>query len=232
MKKIGIVDTTFARYDMGKSAIDELNSHKTGFKIVRYTVPGIKDIPVACKKLFEEQNCDIIIALGMPGPKPIDKQCAHEASIGIIKNQMKKPIKIGYERSKKIRKSIQKHRLKIIGDSQKLIAETDPQLTEEGVQKITKKGKIYFRSLKAFNPLLHFLNDHFTKLKMPDEDSKLTSSELNLFIRNLSRLYNDSIKEKVDLELVEKIKKIIPQKYSLLFFKTSIYTVFEKTLYS
>ena len=61
MKKIGIVDTTFARYDMGSAAIDELKSKHDGFKIVRYTVPGIKDLPVACKKMFEEQNCDIIV---------------------------------------------------------------------------------------------------------------------------------------------------------------------------
>jgi len=88
MKKIGIVDTTFARYNMGKAAIDELESNNDGFKIIRYTVPGIKDIPVACKKLFEEQNCDIIMALGMPGPKSIDKQCAHEASTGIIQTQL------------------------------------------------------------------------------------------------------------------------------------------------
>ena len=88
MKKIGIADTTFARYDMGASAIDELESIGTGFKIIHYTVPGIKDLPVACKKLFEEQNCDIIIALGMPGPKPIDKQCAHEASTGLIQVQI------------------------------------------------------------------------------------------------------------------------------------------------
>ena len=88
MKKIGIVDTTFARYDMGKAAIDEMKSNRAGIKIIRYTVPGIKDIPVACKKLFEERNCDIIMALGMPGPKPIDKQCAHEASIGIIQTQL------------------------------------------------------------------------------------------------------------------------------------------------
>jgi riboflavin synthase len=88
MKKIGIADTTFARYDMAKAVISELKSNKTGLKIIRYTVPGIKDLPVACKKLFEEKNCDMIIALGMPGSKPIDKQCAHEASTGIIKVQL------------------------------------------------------------------------------------------------------------------------------------------------
>ena len=88
MKKIGIADTTFARYDMGKSAIDELKSNNTDFNIIRYTVPGIKDLPVACKILFEEQNCDIVMALGMPGSKLIDKQCAHEASTGLIKVQL------------------------------------------------------------------------------------------------------------------------------------------------
>jgi len=88
MKRIGIADTTFARYDMGKVAIDELRSNDTGFKIVRYTVPGIKDLPVACKILFEEHNCDIVMALGMPGSEPIDKQCAHEASTGLIQTQL------------------------------------------------------------------------------------------------------------------------------------------------
>jgi len=88
MKIIGIADTTFARFDMGASAIDELKSNQTGFKIVRYTVPGIKDLPVACKKLMEEQNCDIVMALGMPGSKPIDKQCAHEASSALIQTQL------------------------------------------------------------------------------------------------------------------------------------------------
>jgi riboflavin synthase len=88
MKRIGIADTTFARYDMGAAAISELQSLTTGFKIVRYTVPGIKDLPVACKKLFDEQQCDIIMALGMPGAQPIDKQCAHEASTGLIHTQL------------------------------------------------------------------------------------------------------------------------------------------------
>jgi riboflavin synthase len=83
MAKIGIADTTFARFDMGKAAIDELRKNCSA-QIVRYTVPGIKDLPVACKKLFDEQHCDIVMALGMPGSKPVDKTCAHEASMGII----------------------------------------------------------------------------------------------------------------------------------------------------
>ncbi|MEM0493449.1 MAG: riboflavin synthase [Candidatus Thermoplasmatota archaeon] len=88
MKRIGIADTTFARYDMAKAAIDELRSHGSGFRIIRYTVPGVKDLPVACKKLFEEYKCDIAMALGMPGSEPIDKQCAHEASMGLIQTQL------------------------------------------------------------------------------------------------------------------------------------------------
>ncbi len=88
MKKIGIADTTFARVDMAKIAIEELKANRSGYIIIRYTVPGIKDLPVACKKLFDEKECDIIMALGMPGPKSIDKQCAHEASIGLINTQL------------------------------------------------------------------------------------------------------------------------------------------------
>ncbi len=88
MKNIGIVDTTFARYDMGASAMDELKSRGTGFRIIRRTVPGVKDLPVACKKLIEEENCDIVIALGMPGAAAIDRTCAHEASQGIIQAQL------------------------------------------------------------------------------------------------------------------------------------------------
>lgn len=88
MKLIGIADTTFARVDMGGAAISELKSMGTGLKIVRYTVPGIKDLPVACKKLFEEQGCDLVMALGMPGGKAIDRQCAHEASTGLISCQL------------------------------------------------------------------------------------------------------------------------------------------------
>ncbi len=88
MRVIGIVDTTFARFDMGGAAANELKSLGTGFKLVRRTVPGIKDLPVASKKLLEEEKCDIVMALGMPGPKANDKMCAHEASTGIIAAQL------------------------------------------------------------------------------------------------------------------------------------------------
>lgn len=87
MPTIGIADTTFARSDMGSAAIDELKKNINA-KIIRVTVPGIKDLPVAAKKLIEEQNCDIVMALGMPGRKAQDKTCAHEASQGIILAQL------------------------------------------------------------------------------------------------------------------------------------------------
>lgn len=86
--KIGIADTTFSRYDMASVAIEEIKNNIGGVGIVRYTVPGIKDLPVACKKLIEEQDCDIVMAFGMPGKKEIDKTCAHEASMGIIQAQL------------------------------------------------------------------------------------------------------------------------------------------------
>jgi riboflavin synthase len=86
MKKIGIVDTTFARYDMAKDAIDEIKKNAENVKIIRKTVPGIKDLPVACKQILEE--CDIAMAFGMPGKEDIDKMCAHEASQGIIQAQL------------------------------------------------------------------------------------------------------------------------------------------------
>ena len=87
MKRIGIADTTFARIDMAKFVIDVIQK-KSDAKIIRYTVPGFKDLSVACKKLIEEDKCDIAIALGMAGPKPIDEQCAHEASLGLQQAQL------------------------------------------------------------------------------------------------------------------------------------------------
>jgi riboflavin synthase len=85
--KIGVADTTFARANMGAFAVDELKKHAS-VSIERVTVPGMKDLPVACKKLIEERRCDIVMALGMPGGKEKDKLCAHEASQGLILCQL------------------------------------------------------------------------------------------------------------------------------------------------
>jgi len=80
--KIGIADTTFARVDMASFAINTIKKNSNA-KIERYTVPGFKDLPVACKILFKKYKCDIVLALGMAGPNAIDKQCSHEASLGL-----------------------------------------------------------------------------------------------------------------------------------------------------
>jgi riboflavin synthase len=85
--KIGIVDTTFSRVNMGAMAVDEIKRHAS-VAVERITVPGVKDLPVACKKMIEERSCDIVMALGMPGGVDKDKMCAHEASQGLIKAQL------------------------------------------------------------------------------------------------------------------------------------------------
>ena len=85
--KIGVADTTFARVNMGGIAVDELKRNASVL-VERVTVPGIKDLPVACKKLIEERRCDIVMALGMPGGKEKDRMCAHEASMGLISCQL------------------------------------------------------------------------------------------------------------------------------------------------
>ncbi|MFY9717081.1 MAG: riboflavin synthase [Thermoplasmata archaeon] len=84
MKRIGVVDTTFARVDMARAAVQALQAQGTGFKIVRRTVPGIKDLPVACRQLFLEESVDLCLVLGMPGKAEYDKTCAHEASLGLL----------------------------------------------------------------------------------------------------------------------------------------------------
>jgi riboflavin synthase len=86
--KIGIADTTFARVNMADFAIDVIKKNSE-HEIERYTVPGFKDLPVACLRLFEDYNCDIVMAFGMCGPEQIDKQCAHEASTALQNVELK-----------------------------------------------------------------------------------------------------------------------------------------------
>ena len=91
METFGVVDTMFARYDMGGAALDELEScpgYGETFMVIRQTVPGFKDLAVAAKNLIEQQHCTIVVALGMPGSADVDKVCAHEASQGIMQAQL------------------------------------------------------------------------------------------------------------------------------------------------
>jgi riboflavin synthase len=90
-RRIGVVDTMFARYDMGAAARNELATcpgFGETFVVISQTVPGFKDLAVAAKRLIENDRCDIVVALGMPGKAEIDKQCAHEASQGIMQAQL------------------------------------------------------------------------------------------------------------------------------------------------
>jgi riboflavin synthase len=79
---IGIVDTTFARVDMAKPAIEVITENIPKAKIIRYTVPGIKDIPIATKRVLEK--ADIAMTLGWVGASPIDKYSYLAMSIGLI----------------------------------------------------------------------------------------------------------------------------------------------------
>jgi riboflavin synthase len=91
VQRVGVVDTMFARYDMGASARAELESCSgfgETFTVISRTVPGFKDLAVAAMNMIQQDGCAIVVALGMPGSAPIDKQCAHEASQGIMQAQL------------------------------------------------------------------------------------------------------------------------------------------------
>ncbi|MDI3498868.1 riboflavin synthase [Archaeoglobus sp.] len=85
--KIGIADTTFSRINMGKIAIDELRKISS-IPYERYTVPGIKDLPIAAKKLLEERGCDIVITLGWVGGTQKDMLSYIVLSMGLVMVQL------------------------------------------------------------------------------------------------------------------------------------------------
>ena len=91
MKWIGVVDTMFARVDMGGIAVRTLRAKPdfgVRFDIARRTVPGIKDLAVGAKRLIQLEGCEIVLALGMPGATDLDRTCAHEAGLGIMMAQL------------------------------------------------------------------------------------------------------------------------------------------------
>lgn len=87
--RYGVVDTTFSTVDMGAVAVETLRGLGIApGRIVRRTVPGFKDLAVAAKQMVERDGCAVVVACGMPGPEPIDKQCGHEASLAIGQAQL------------------------------------------------------------------------------------------------------------------------------------------------
>ncbi len=84
----GVVDTTFSTTNMGAIAVRTLQGLGIpGSRVIRRTVPGFKDLAVAAQRLIED-GCAIVVACGMVGPEPIDKQCGHEASLAIAQAQL------------------------------------------------------------------------------------------------------------------------------------------------
>src|SRR5438093_150804 len=82
LKRIGIVDTAFARYDMASATIDELRKQGGGLTVERYTVPRIKELAAAARILFD-RGCGLGLALRMLGRQPLDQDCDVAAAPGL-----------------------------------------------------------------------------------------------------------------------------------------------------
>lgn len=87
MTCIGVVDTTFARVDMGAVAVDEIRSLMPNAVVKRLTVPGIKNTVWGALKLIRE-GCDAVIVLGWVGPSQVDKYSYLATSIGLMQLQI------------------------------------------------------------------------------------------------------------------------------------------------
>ncbi len=79
---IAVIDTTFSRVDMGSVAVEVLRRRLPGYRIVRWTVPGIKDLPGAARRALD--TCDAAITLGWVGRREADKLSYLAMSIGLI----------------------------------------------------------------------------------------------------------------------------------------------------
>ncbi len=80
---IAVIDTTFARVDMGSIAVEVLERRLPGYRIERYTVPGIKDLPGAARRAIDS-GCDAVITLGWVGRREADKYSYLAMSVGLV----------------------------------------------------------------------------------------------------------------------------------------------------
>jgi riboflavin synthase len=88
---IGIVDTMFARVDMGsivEATLQEAPGYGQRFETLRRTVPGLKDIPVEVKGLIDDDGAAIVVACGWVGAADVDLQTAQVASLGLMSTQL------------------------------------------------------------------------------------------------------------------------------------------------
>ncbi len=82
-QKVGVVDTMFSRVDMYPFVVQAFKDLEWNAEIIRVTVPGVKDMPVAALNLLQKQECDIALTIGMGGGEPVDYTCVHEACSSI-----------------------------------------------------------------------------------------------------------------------------------------------------
>lgn len=87
MACIGVVDTTFARVDMGAVAVEEIRNLMPDVSVRRVTVPGIKNTVWAALQLAKD-GCDAVVVLGWVGPTPVDKYSYLATSIGLMNVQI------------------------------------------------------------------------------------------------------------------------------------------------
>lgn len=79
-----VVDTTFARVDMGAIVARRITETTSAedLAVERVTVPGFKDLTAASRRAIDD-GAAIVVACAMPGPEPIDESCAGDASLGL-----------------------------------------------------------------------------------------------------------------------------------------------------
>ena len=98
MEKIGIVDTMFSKFNMGSLAIKTIKDSGKRVEVIRVTVPGIKDLAVASKKLIEEKVItDIHSIIHWIDKKNPNGQIPERPEIDSQYNLWEEPVKIWVE---------------------------------------------------------------------------------------------------------------------------------------